>query len=345
MSAHVWIRHESRAYERRVPIVPEDARRLVDAGMRVTLETSPQRIIGPGEYRDAGVEITDPGSWVDAPDDAYILGLKELPEEPEALRHTHLYFAHAYRGQHGAQRLLGRFRRGGGRLLDLEYLTNGDGHRVVAFGRWAGYAGASLGLLQLAGRLETPVEGMERAALDGELLRLDTAGVRALVVGAKGRSGKGAVRALKKVNVEVTAWDREETDPLDKEALLDHDLLVNCIGGRHTAPVLFTTEDLDAQRRLRVIADVTVDVTSEHNGLPVNTEVTTWEEPVRRFEGAGGPLDVIAIDNLPSLLPRESSTSFSGELTPLLLGLEERTEPWRHAEEAFDEAVAALPAD
>ena len=35
----------------------------------------------------------------------------------------------------------------------------------------------------------------------------------------------------------------------------------------------------------------------------------------------GGPLDVIAIDNLPSLLPLEASESFSADLTTQLLNL------------------------
>ena len=37
---------------------------------------------------------------------------------------------------------------------------------------------------------------------------------------------------------------------------------------------------------------------------------------------------MIAIDNLPSLLPRESSESFSAELAPLLPDLADRAGPW-----------------
>jgi saccharopine dehydrogenase (NAD+, L-lysine-forming) len=56
-------------------------------------------------------------------------------------------------------------------------------------------------------------------------------------------------------------------------------------------------------------------------------------------------LEVIAIDNLPSLLPCEASEGFSAELTPLLLGLAEDggpSAPWRAAGLAFDEAVSRL---
>ena len=39
---------------------------------------------------------------------------------------------------------------------------------------------------------------------------------------------------------------------------------------------------------LRVLADVTCDVTGPTNMLPVNTEITTWAEPARRLHD-GGP--------------------------------------------------------
>jgi saccharopine dehydrogenase (NAD+, L-lysine-forming) len=86
--------------------------------------------------------------------------------------------------------------------------------------------------------------------------------------------------------------------------------------------------------------------------LPVNTEITTWQEPVRRLhdgtpEPGSAPLEVIAIDNLPSLLPREASEGFSADLTPHLLGLAEEggpSGPWRAAGSAFDQAIDELQA-
>ena len=103
------------------------------------------------DYAALGCEVADPGSWPDAPADAVVLGIKELPEQPRALRHTHVYFAHAFKGQVGAGELLDRFAEGGGELLDVEYLTV-DGRRVVAFGYWAGYVGAGLGVRSRPGR-------------------------------------------------------------------------------------------------------------------------------------------------------------------------------------------------
>jgi len=350
---HVWIRSESRTTERRAPVVPGDVPVLLDAGFEVTVEESPQRIFAIEEYAAAGGSVVGEGTWPDAPRDAYVLGIKELSDEPESLFHRHIYFAHAFKGQEDARRTLERFRCGGGRLLDIEYLIDHDGRRVVAFGYWAGYVGAALGVLHLAGRLAVPLAPMARHELDAELEGAGRAGadqLLALVTGALGRSGRGAQRALMTVGVPTTRWDRRETRDLHKQALLGHDLLVNCVV-THTPTTPFVEQaDLDQERRLRVLADVTCDVTAPTNMLPVNTEITTWQEPVRRLhdgtsEHATAPLEVIAIDNLPSLLPREASEGFSADLTPLLLGLAGDDGPsgaWRAAGRAFDHAIDEL---
>ena len=196
---HVWIRSESRGTERRAPVVPADVPQLVAAGVRVTVEESRQRAFTDDEYAAAGATVVGESTWTEAPEDAYVLGIKELPDEPESLRHRHIYFAHAFKGQDDARRTLERFRRGGGRLLDIEYLTGEDGRRVVAFGYWAGYVGAALGVLQLAGTLTAPLAPMAKHELDAELERAGKAGadeLLALVTGARGRSGRGAQQAL-----------------------------------------------------------------------------------------------------------------------------------------------------
>jgi saccharopine dehydrogenase (NAD+, L-lysine forming) len=335
---HLWIRAEARPTEQRVPIVPDDAARLVGDGYTVTVEESPTRIVPLEEYVAVGCAVAHRGSWVDAPEGAVVVGIKELPEDPEDLAHTHVYFAHAYKGQEGADAVLDRFRRGGGELLDVEYLTV-DGKRVVAFGFWAGYVGAALAVLRHRGLLDAGVSPMSREELDGMLQQGPVlasgapAGAtaepeRALVIGSRGRSGRGAMEALEVAGCTVTRWDRADTEVIDKNALLAHDLMVNCVASDRPREPFLATADLDVPRRLRTVSDVTCDVTSEANLLPFNTAITTWQEPVRAFGSTGNPLEVIAIDNLPSLLPRESSESFSAELTPLLEELAERTGPW-----------------
>lgn len=353
---HLWIRAEARATERRAPVVPADVRRLREEGIAVTVEHSPQRVFSIEEYVEAGATESEAGSWVDAPEDAFVVGIKELPDGPAELRHRHVYFAHAFKGQSDAQTTLDRFRRGGGRLYDIEYLTDDNGKRVVAFGYWAGYVGAALGVLQLGGELHAPLHPMDKAELDERLHAVGRAGVNralALVTGARGRSGRGAQAALAVAGLPVTTWDRKETRDLHKLALLGHDILVNCVVTLVPATPFVETPDLEHERRLRVLADVTCDVTGPTNMLPVNTAITTWAEPTRRLHPGTDvlpELDVIAIDNLPSLLPREASEGFSADLTTQLLALpglavtgDPRTGPWHAAAVAFDRALNRAP--
>lgn len=347
---HLWIRSEARDTERRTPLVPADVRRLLHVGFRVTVEESPQRVFPIEEYEEVGASVAPSGSWVVAPEDAYVIGIKELPDEPAELQHRHIYFAHAFKGQSDAEQTLQRFRRGGGTLLDVEYLTDEQGKRVVAFGYWAGYVGAALGVLHLADSLTAPLAPMGKDELDQQLTAAGADACLALVTGARGRSGRGAQKALATAGLPITRWDRQETRDLHKQAMLGHDILVNCVVTQVPSTPFVVADDLDHERRLRVLADVTCDVTGPTNMLPVNTSVTTWDEPVRRLHDGdpalpAAPLDVIAIDNLPSLLPKEASEGFSADLAPHLLGLAEKdgpTGPWRAAHTAFDRAMSLL---
>lgn len=318
---HLWLRHEVRATERRTPVVPDDARRLVEAGVRLSVEDSPQRVFPTREYEAVGARIAPAGSWTSAPADAVVLGLKELPYQPDELTHRHVFFGHAYKRQPGAAALLRRFAAGGGALLDLEYLVDDDGRRLAAFGYWAGYLGAALAVLQHRGTLTAPLRPTGKDELDATLRQAPYHDEQftALVVGALGRSGRGARAAFATAGVDPSCWDLAQTRDLDRPALLAHDVMVNCVLATTSVPPFVREQDLDdPDRRLRTLSDVTCDVGSPLNVLPVYDRTTEWADPVRRLRKEP-PLDLIAIDNLPSLLPRESSVDFSAALTPQLL--------------------------
>lgn len=333
---HLWLRAEVRATERRAPVTPADAARLVAGGAVVTVEESPRRVFPVEDYAAAGCEVAPAGGWVDAPADSVVLGLKELPDEPVALRHRHVFFGHAYKDQPGATRLLRRFAEGGGTLLDLEYLTDDSGRRLAAFGFWAGYVGAALAVLHHRGRLETPLRPTTRPELDALLTPGDDE-TTALVLGALGRCGRGAAEAFTTAGITPTRWDLDETRNLDRPALLAHDLLLNAVLATEPAAPFLTPPDLDLPRRLAVVCDVTCDVGSPCNMLPIYDALTDWARPARRLLDGPPPLDIIAVDNLPSLLPEESSVAFSADLLPHLRDL--GSEPWRRCAGLFRAAL------
>ena len=334
------MRHELRRTECRAPLTPDDAGRLVETGLEVTVEESPQRVFGIERYAEAGCRVAGAGTWVQAPDNAYVLGLKELPEEPAALRHRHIYFGHAYKGQPGGARLLQRFQAGGGALLDLEYLVDGGGRRLAAFGYWAGYAGAALAALSARGRLAVPLLPVGKEELDAALHDSAEDELSVLVIGALGRSGRGACDALATARLTPMCWDIPETRNLDRRALLRHDVLVNAVLTTNPEPPFLTAADLDEKdRRLRLVCDVTCDVGSPYNLLPIYDAVTDWRQPVRRLRDSAAPLDLIAIDNLPSLLPKESSVDFSAQLLPHLQTLGTAASAWQRSLRRFTEAM------
>ncbi|MGJ8627050.1 MAG: saccharopine dehydrogenase [Sulfitobacter sp.] len=325
---HIWVRAEQRENETRVGLAPQGASALLKAGFNVTVEASDTRAIATQGYVDAGCAIATEKSWPDAPRDAVIFGLKELPDDGTPLPHQHIMFGHAYKGQSAGRTLLQRFKAGGGTLLDLEYLTNETGRRVAAFGYWAGFAGAAVTLkcwaAQQRGESAGPVSPYPNAeALKSALAQeLKTAGAlpqTALIIGALGRVGTGAADLCRAMKVAVTPWDMAETasgGPFPE--ILNHDLFFNCILAGPTTPAFVRLDAPTSPRKLRVIGDIACDPDSDFNPVQVYDHATTWAAPARRVHDTP-PLDVMAIDNLPSMLPLESSEDFAGQLLPTLL--------------------------
>lgn len=325
---HLWVRAEQRPNEERVGLTPEGAAALIKAGIRVTVEHSSVRAIGIDGYIAAGCEIAAENLWPEAPADAIIFGLKELPEDGTPLTHRHIMFGHAYKGQPAGRVLLQRFKAGGGSLYDLEYLVNEDGRRVAAFGYWAGYAGAAISLkcwaAQQRGGIAGPVAKYPgKTALLADLAA-EMAGMtppRAIVIGALGRVGTGASDLCEALGVAVTKWDIAETasgGPFPQ--VLQHEIFLNCILARPGCPVFVPASAKTDARALTVIGDIACDPTSDFSPIKVYDRVTDWDAPALRVADAP-PLDVTAIDNLPSLLPVESSMDYAAQLLPSLATL------------------------
>ncbi|MGI1662391.1 saccharopine dehydrogenase [Palleronia sp. KMU-117] len=349
---HLWVRAESRAHEERVGLTPEGAAALIAQGIRVTVEDSRARILGIDGFRAAGCAIAPEGSWPEAPEDALIFGLKELPEDGTPLRHRHIMFGHAFKGQPAGRVLLGRFKAGGGRLYDLEYLVDDTGRRVAAFGYWAGFAGAAVAakcwIAQRQGGVAGPVGAYPTSEamlteLRAEIAPHLSASPDAIVIGALGRVGTGASDLCAAIGIPVTKWDMAETahgGPFPE--VLSHTIFLNCILARPGTPVFVPRDAPVAARRLRVIGDIACDPTSDFSPIKVYDRVTTWDAPALRVHD-DPPLDVTAIDNLPSMLPRESSLDFAGQLLPSLLALGDlEAGVWGRAKAEFDRHIATL---
>jgi saccharopine dehydrogenase (NAD+, L-lysine-forming) len=124
--------------------------------------------------------------------------------------------------------------------------------------------------------------------------------------------------------------------------VLTHGIFLNCILARPGTPVFVPATAKTTARDLRVIGDIACDPDSDFSPIKVYDRATTWDAPVLRVHDAP-VLDVMAIDNLPSMLPRESSEDFAGQLLPYLLTLDAIDGGvWGRAKATFDTHAGAL---
>jgi saccharopine dehydrogenase (NAD+, L-lysine-forming) len=163
------------------------------------------------------------------------------------------------------------------------------------------------------------------------------------VIGALGRVGTGASDLCEALGVAVTRWDMAETasgGPFPE--VLAHEIFLNCILAQPGCPVFVPQSALQAPRALRVIGDIACDPTSDFSPIKVYDRTTTWAAPALRVCDAP-VLDVTAIDNLPSMLPIESSEDYAAQLLPSLLTLGAlEAGVWGRAKGIFDSHAAQL---
>ena len=225
------LRCETKAFEKRAALTPTIASELLKTGrFTITVERDPARIFDDVEYENVGCTLMPHSSWSEpgaVPLTTPVIGLKELPEGTSPISHQHITFAHCYKHQGGWAEVLDRFAKGKGLIYDLEFLTDEKGRRVAAFGFHAGFTGAAVGCLALEAQVarQTRLGELRPYPNEGELVKEVGEKVRAtekklgrpiraLVMGALGRCGKGAVDLLRKVGVQednILKWDMAET--------------------------------------------------------------------------------------------------------------------------------------
>ncbi|MFT6068019.1 MAG: hypothetical protein ACJAT2_002197 [Bacteriovoracaceae bacterium] len=350
-----WLRSESKENEFRRALTPNDCLQIIKAGHEVIVEDWKESIIPTEDYKKSGCKIKPAGSWVkDAPDSAIIIGLKALPENIESFKHTHIYFAHCYKEQEGWMELMQKFHLGGGKIIDLEFMYDENGRRTNAFGYWAGYVGAALGaLFTKAKDLEAAKSELKRLRQFPDKSKLidfvnshTSSTGEAIVIGSEGRSGTGALDFLSSINWKVTGWDRKETSKGGPfKEILDFDLFVNCVLAMKPMAPFITKDLVDLEnKRLKIISDVSCDPDSDCNMVPLYEKATHIDEPLVDVTNGEHPLQLCAIDNLPSILPKESSFDFSSQLAPHIIDFNDSRGPIKGALDIFEKIGKPLKA-
>ncbi len=130
-------REHKNHWEKRVAITPSAAASLKSEGYELAVESSPDRVYSDNDYRASNLTVVS-----SADDYQLVLGIKEPPVESILARQIHLCFSHTIKGQDYNMPLLQRFLDQKASLIDYELMTDERGVRTIAFGRYAGIAGA-----------------------------------------------------------------------------------------------------------------------------------------------------------------------------------------------------------
>lgn len=303
------VRAETNPKEYRTPLIPQHIKAL-EPYFRICVESSSTRCYTDKEYEAAGAFIVGPQYWSSVPH-AYVIGLKEIPV-PALPFQTHLHFAHCFNQQQGYLDVLKKLELC--TFIDYEAMTR-QGSRVISFCKQSGKIGCYLALMtyynQCNGIMELPL--FQEANYQEILSRGSWKPPRVLLIGY-GTVGRACKEVLDRFGVDCTIWtSKDEKRP---EIILQYDILLNAIRIKSDhRDVFLLPSDLDRPHTaLRVICDMSCDKGHPKNPLPIYSE---WTNPVMRIRSEP-PLDLIAINNLPSMEPIVSSNSFSSILKDYL---------------------------
>ncbi len=310
----IYIRNELSNKELRTPITPIDVNILINLGFTVYVESSNKRIYSNEEYISQGAIITT-SHWSNFTN-TIIIGLKCIDNLNLLDNSSHIYFSHSFLNQNGSDKILNSFAKSKSVLLDLEFFLK-DGYRIVTFGYWAGYVGTALALKQYYNKIngKENINGLSHWESIDKLheylsdISFDPS-IRIGLIGPNGNCGLGAKKILNKLGLNYIPYYRNS----NKNNMENLDIVINCV---KLSPILNEVWfDSNTQfYKPIVISDISCDYTKPNNPIKIYNESSTWTKPIispNRF------VDIISIDNLPSMIPKESSDDFSKNLVSLL---------------------------
>lgn len=129
-------------WERRVALTPNEVKQIVAMGIRVLVQSSSNRCYSDDQFEDAGAIIQD-----DMNEASVIFGVKEVPVPELIANKTYFFFSHTIKAQPYNMGLLDQLLELKIRMVDYECIREKPQpgvvpQRLVAFGRYAGIAGA-----------------------------------------------------------------------------------------------------------------------------------------------------------------------------------------------------------
>ena len=199
----------------RVPLSPEQCAKTSQyPEIDLKVQHSPIRCFSDQDYSSLSVPMTDDISAQDV-----LLGVKEVPIDQLIANKTYCFFSHTIKKQAYNRKLLLAILERNIRLIDWEVLTNENGKRVIAFGRFAGMVGAHNGMMTYGMRtgqfsLKRMHEHHDYAEAKEAYKNINLPAMKIVLTGT-GRVGQGAEEVLLDMGirkVEAKAFLEQEFD-------------------------------------------------------------------------------------------------------------------------------------
>ncbi|MFW9778316.1 MAG: bifunctional lysine ketoglutarate reductase /saccharopine dehydrogenase family protein [Candidatus Heimdallarchaeota archaeon] len=152
MANIIGIRREDKnKWERRTPIVPNDAKTLIgEHNLDFIIQSSTIRAYTDEDYGGIGARVST------AIDEANVIfAIKEIPISLLKPKKTYIFFSHTIKGQKGNMPMLQHILDTNATLIDYEKIVDERGFRLIYFGNYAGYAGMIETLWGFGQRIKT----------------------------------------------------------------------------------------------------------------------------------------------------------------------------------------------
>ena len=189
--------------DKRVPLSPTQCQEIKQKYPQIDLvvQKSNIRKFKDEDYANAGIDLVDEVTDCDV-----LLGVKEVPIEDLIANKKYFFFSHTFKKQPYNRKLLQAIIEKNIQLIDWETITNSNGQRLIAFGRFAGIVGCFNGLLGYGlktkrYKLKSAHLCEDRNEMEGELSMLDLPKNFKLVITGGGRVSGGAIEVLEKTNI------------------------------------------------------------------------------------------------------------------------------------------------
>jgi len=314
----IYVRNEYNELEHRTPIIPIHIPILLKLGFIIYIQSSNHRIYSDKEYLFNGAIITDMNWYEPLFKNALIIGLKDIKQIDKLSNHKHLYFSHSYKNQQGYEQILSAFYKSNSVIYDFEYFIDSKNKRIISFGFYAGIMGCVLGLLQYLKKslYNKNISQLHYWETKEEIIEYLYNNIRIFnklsfaIIGANGNCGMGVKSILDKLNIKYDMFGKNS----DKSLLTEYDIVYNCIVLDEESTEIWFDKNTKFKKPI-IITDISCDYSKTNNPIQLYSENTTWEIPVYSYNSN---VDIIAINNLPSLLPKESSDYFSSKCIELL---------------------------